>query len=171
MTQQTWKALAVMGLLLWVGCSSPAGPKGGPTVTVLVENPLCAGTACRPIQIRVFVWKYEIPQGGYIGIEVLGEVAEPTACLEFPEGWDITVNEVDSGGNIISSHTKTATLDDEVFLTILDWDSSMTLVLARTNTFIPSSSGGWHLRLQENADPHASPYSAQLTTAPRCSTN
>ena len=158
----------VIALLVAAGCSSPTEPKLLPTL--FVENPLCDGTGCKAIQIRAFVWEYKIPQGGGIGLEVVGDVAGPTACLQFPEAWQITVSEVDSHGNPIHSDTITSTLDDEVFLTVLDWEPGGDLLLAKTGDFAPGSSQGWHLALSENPNPPPpTPFTAQLTTAPRCS--
>lgn len=159
-------SLPVIGLVLGFGCSSPFEPE--PTPTLFIVNPLCDGTGCKALQIRAFIWEYlqMIPQSPF-GAEAVGEVAGPSACLSFPEGWEITVTERDSQGDPVHIDTITSSLGDEIFLTVLDRESAYWL-LGMTETFIPNSSPGWNLALTENADPHAPPFSAQLTTAPRC---
>ena len=159
----------VLALLVGAGCSSPTEPEPPPPPTLFVANPLCDGVGCKTIQIRAFVWEYKIPQGGGIGLEVVGEVAGPSACLQFPEFWEIRVSEVDAQGNIVQSDTITSTLDDEVFLSVLDWEPGGDLVLARTDNFVPGSSQGWNLVLSGNPSPGATRFTALLTTAPRCS--
>ncbi|MGD2121634.1 MAG: hypothetical protein PVJ76_07810 [Gemmatimonadota bacterium] len=136
-----------------------------------MTNPLCDGSGCRALQIRAFIWAYRIPQAP-TGLEVVGEVEGPSACLEFPDSWQITVSEVDALGNVVRSDTITSTLDDEVYLAIvnLDWRQGGDWFLATTYNFSPGSAQGWSLDLTENPDPEASlPFTAQLTTATRCS--
>ena len=134
--------------------------------TLFIVNPLCDGTGCRALQIRAFIWEYRIPQSPF-GAEAVGEVTGPSACLSFPEGWEIIVRGVDSQGNIVQADTITSSLGDEIFLTVLDPESAYWLV-GRTETFVPNSSPGWNLALTENAEPNAPPFSAQLTKVPRC---
>ena len=133
--------------------------------TLFIVNPLCDSTGCRELHIRAFIWEYRIPQSPF-GAEAVGEVTGPSACLSFPEGWEIIVRGIDSQGNVVHADTITSSLGDEIFLTALDLESPGWLV-GSTETFIPNSSPGWNLAFTENADPYP-PFLAQLTKVPRC---
>jgi len=134
--------------------------------TLFITNPLCDGTGCRVLHIRAFVWEYlqHLPQSPF-GAEPVGEVAGPSACLSFPEGWEIVVRQLDSLGNPVRTDTITSSLEDPIYLNVLSEFSPY--FFGRTETFTPNSSPGWHLTLTENANPPP-PFSAQLTKVPRC---
>ena len=136
--------------------------------TLFLTNPLCDGTGCKTLQISAFIWEYlkYLPQSPF-GVEMVGEVVGPSACLSFPEGWEIVVRQLDSQGNVVHADTITASLGDEIFLNVLSLEYAGWLI-GRTETFIPNASPGWNLALTENTDPNAPPFSAQLTKAPRC---
>ena len=155
-----------VALLFGIGCSSSTAPDRPPTL--LVTNPLCEGTDCRSIQIRAFIWAYAIPQGPF-GAELVGEVSGPTACLEFPEIWEIVVRHVDSQGNVLSADTLTSDLDDQIFLTALDPESRDEVFLGMTESFVPGSEKGWSLNLVRDPAGAYPPFRGELTSGPRCS--
>lgn len=158
-----WSAIP---LLVAAGCSSPTESDRAPTL--FVTNPACDGSGCRSIQIRAFVWAYEIPQNP-IGLEVLGDVPGQTACLEFPDAWEIVVSEVDPLGTPIRSDTIRSSLDEEIYLTALDWGSDDQWLLTMTESFTPASASGWSLDLLRDPDPDPLPFTARLSRGSRCS--
>ena len=134
--------------------------------TLFITNPLCDGTGCRVLQISAFIWEYtkHLPQSPF-GAELVGEVVGPSACLSFPEGWEIVVRQLDSLGNPVRIDTITSSLGDPIYLNVLSEFSPY--FFGRTETFTPNSSPGWNLTLTENANPPP-PFSAQLTKVPIC---
>ncbi len=95
----------------------------------------------------------------------MGEITGPTACLAFPERWQIVVTEVSNEGEFVRADTLTSTLADEITLTLSDDH----VLVAATERFAPGAELGWSLAFSADPDPQATiPYVAQLTPAPRC---
>ncbi len=158
----------VFGLLGLLGCSSTTEP---PSLlpTLFVRNPLCDSLGCRPLQLRAFVWAFQVPQPPW-GLKAIDEIHGPTFCLSFPPTWQLVVSEEDPSGAIVKSDTTIWTPDDPIYLTIKDLETHDWL--SATETFVPSEAPGWELMFSpgpSQGPPFSGlPFSAHLSPGERC---
>jgi len=159
-------SIALFGL---VGCSSTTDPESL-LPSLLVTNPLCDSLGCRPVQLRAFVWAFQIPQLPW-GIKPIEEIHGPTFCLVFPPTWQLVVSEEDpSSGAVVKSDTLIWTPDDPIYLNLKALGTSEWL--SATETFVPSEAEGWELTFStepSERDPYLGlPFSAHLSPGERC---
>lgn len=108
----------VTALSTAIGCSSPHAPKALPTV--LVTNAMCDSVTCATLEIRAFLWKFNVPQPPS-GFLVLGEVPPGQTCITFPPSWSMRVIGPDTAGRVDTT-TLTWTPNDhsQIYLIALD---------------------------------------------------
>jgi hypothetical protein len=108
----------VTALSTAIGCSSPHAPK--PLPTVLVTNAMCDSVTCATLEIRAFLWKFNVPQPPS-GFLVLGELPPGRTCITFPPSWSMRVIGPGTAGRVDTT-TLTWTPNDhsEIYLIALD---------------------------------------------------
>lgn len=148
---------AITSMLVVAGCSSSTAPMQPPP-TLLVTNALCAVAPCRTLEIRAFVWAFQIPQPP-VGIKVLGYARGPTTCLEFPPQWTFGGGSSDGGTTwtpnnpagiylvaqdsaFVLTQPTQAQIDSSV-QGLWPYDGELPGSLGTSPTFVPGTAPGW----------------------------
>ncbi len=135
--------------------SSPSAPGGAgalPTLDIM-NNPTCAAGACRTLEVRAFVWAFQVPQPPW-GWRVLGEMPGGTACLAFPASWTFRV----IGPADTTIFTWTPNSASGIYVVVVDSalfhagtvEPSST-ILGLTRTFVPGTASGWQATFSGSA--------------------
>lgn len=147
--------LSVAAFVAAVGCSWTTAPQARPTI--LVTNAICAVGPCRTLAITASISSWDVPQP-LGGLEILGYVHGPAACLQFPAKWTL---EVGPQGGPFQQLTWTPT--NPSGLVLWAWDSALTATNAQydsisaglwpyigpagsegsTPNFVPGTAPGW----------------------------
>lgn len=165
-----------IALLFIVGvvaaCSTATEPR--PLPTILVTNTTCDLGRCATLEIRAFVWKFEVPQPP-TGLEVLGQAPPGQTCLQFPASWSLmgwtwTPNDRDQVFLIAvdPSVRNVSRLDsaqvDSVKRGVPYYDGYWWATVGETPNFAPGSATGWTVVFPSAPIKHAN-----LTVGARCS--
>jgi hypothetical protein len=130
-------------------CSSTTEPR--PLPTVLVTNAMCDSGHCATLEVRAFLWKFDVPQPPS-GLRVLGEAHQGRTCLTFPPSWTLHIIGPDTTGRV-DTVTITWTPSDTVPIYLIAVDSAVFHRAAGTSAMSHAS-----VSTVDSATPQDSPY-------------
>ncbi len=152
------RSIVLLGLVLTsaTACSTITDARSLPTVRV--TNAMCDVGHCATLEIRAFIWKFNVPQWPD-GMEVLGDVGPGETCLTFPAKWTLTVIGPDTTGRVDTATVVWTPADTiPIFLIAVDsavfyggrspgdtsvYDHLVPGSVGETPNFSPGTAHGW----------------------------
>lgn len=170
------------------GCADANSPR--PLPTLLVTNATCDAGRCGTLELRAFVWKFEIPQLVW-GFELVSYVPPGRTCLTFPASWKLTVIGPNNEGRVDTAITNWTprdhtpifliALDSTYFRTPLDsaqldsmysatwpFDGVAPGSVGETADFAPADAPGWSVTFPTRGAPNRNEGGAPIASGEAC---